>query len=52
MINSFNIIVNNIGFFDLQNALGKIFRFIWSKYKTEHHWPGYSFLEFSISVNI
>ena len=38
------VIVNNGGRFDLQSALGKIPEFIWSKYKNEHHYPGYSYL--------
>ena len=37
-------IVNNGGRFDLQSALGKMPGFIWSKYKTEHHYPRYSYL--------
>ena len=51
-INSLNMIVNNGGVFDLQSALGKMPWFIWSKYKTEHHCPRYSFLGPSIALNI
>ena len=38
------VIVNNGGRFDLQSALGNMPGFIWSKYKNEHHYPGYSYL--------
>ena len=38
------IIVNNGGRFDLQCALGKMPGFIWSTYKNEHHYTGYSYL--------
>ena len=37
MTDNSNIIVNNGGIFDLQNALGKMPGFIWSKYPKEKH---------------
>ena len=43
MEQSYNVIVNNGGMFDLQSALGKMLWFICSKYKYEHHYPGYSY---------
>ena len=45
-------VVNNGGMFDLQNALGKMPGFFWSKYKNEHHWPGYSYLGPNTNLNI
>ena len=38
------IIVNNGRRFDLQSALGMMPGFIWSKYKNDHHYFGYSYL--------
>ena len=35
MEQSYNIIVNNGGIFDLQSALGKILKFIWRKYSKD-----------------
>ena len=35
MEQSYNVIVNNGGMFDLQSALGKMPGFIWSKYPGE-----------------
>ena len=37
MEQSYNVIVNNGGMFDLKSALGKMPGFIWSKYPGEIH---------------
>ena len=56
-ITGLNMIVNNGGIFDLQSALGKMPKFIWSKYPNEKHFykfpfGAYSYLGPSTALNI
>ena len=37
MEQSYNIIVYNVGMFDVESAVGKMPRFIWSKYPRDKH---------------
>ena len=54
---SYNVIINNGGMFDLQSALRKMPGFIWSKYPKEKHFykfpaSAYSYLGPSTALNI
>ena len=55
--NSYNIIVNNGGIFDLQNSISNLPGFIWSKYPKEKHFykfpfGAYSYLGLSTRLDI